>query len=880
MAVVPSETVTFLFTDIEDSTKLWGHNPEGMARALRRHYSILRDAIERNRGTVFKTVGDAFYAAFTHAPDAVASACEALIGLNQEPWPQDCVINARMALHTGVSEMRDGDYFGPALNRVARILSAGWGGQALLSQATHELIRDHLTNGIGLRDLQEHCLKDLLHPERLYQLVIPGLNNDFPPLSTLTSIPNNLPIQMTAFIGREAEVQEVCNLVLREQVRLVTLHGPGGTGKTRLALQVAAELLNRYSDGVFVVRLEGVPDDGLVPAVIAQVVKVKEAGGVSVAAAVQDYLRDKQMLLVLDNFEQVVEAGSYVAELLGTCAQLEILVTSRISLRVSGEYQYNVPTLATPDPNISLRLTELRRNDSVALFLERAQSVSPNLRLNEENAAAIAEICRRLDGLPLAIELAAARTRLFPPAALLARLDHRLSILTSGARDLPERQQTLRAAIDWSYDLLPPEEKELFSRLAVFAGGFTLEEADAVCSGSDARHIDVVDGVASLLDKSLLREYASRGLEPRFGMLHTVREYALERLGSNGSSEALLRSFATHFRDVVEAAEPGLRSSHPDPWLEQLDDEYDNLRAALDWTRGHDAVLFLCLSARMWRYWFARNRLAEGRRWLEEALGTDADDPLHRAEALRGAGDIAQTQGDYPAGIQYLEGSVALYRTIAERHGLAGALYSLAWIKTDQGDYERAVALHNESLSIYREIDDPWGIAAALDSLAWAAIFHQDRIRSATLHTESLALARKAGDRWTEANSLAGLAWVATLEGRYDEALQLHSQSLTLRQQLGIKLVVAYGLEGIAAIAWIQGQAERASRLWGAAEALREAIGAPLAPFDLSLYQGFRPDESTRDSEAWTDGRSMALDRAIEYAFDENALKPAATAMA
>jgi predicted ATPase/class 3 adenylate cyclase len=505
VASPPTGTVTFLFTDIEGSTKLWEDNAPAMQAALARHDELLRWAIEERGGYVFKTVGDAFCAAFPTAPDALETALESQQRLLEEQWSQmSGPLKVRMALHTGAAEERDGDYFGPAVNRVARLLSAGHGGQVLLSAASQEMVRDQLPAGAALIDLGERRLKDLFRPERVFQLIAPGLPPEFPPLKTLEARPNNLPLQPTPLVGREREVEEICKRLRSEEVRLLTLTGPGGVGKTRLALQAGADLLEDFGDGVFFVSLATITDPELVSSAIAGPLGVKESAQQSLMESLKSYLHHKHLLLVLDNFEQVLEGAPLVGELVGACPKLKVLTTSRTPLSLYGEHEYSVSPLALPDPHQPPSVERLTQYEAVRLFIERAQAAKVGFSVRDENAPAIAEICHRLDGLPLAIELAAARIKLLPPEAMLARLGNRLKLLKGGARDLPERQRTLRGTLEWSYMLLDEGEKTLFGRLSVFAGGRTLEAIEAVCDAEGDLGVEVLDGVESLVNNSLL----------------------------------------------------------------------------------------------------------------------------------------------------------------------------------------------------------------------------------------------------------------------------------------------------------------------------------------------------------------------------------------
>ncbi len=502
MVNLPTGTVTFLFTDIEGSTQLWEQHPTAMQAALAQHDAILRQAIEANGGYVFKTVGDAFCAAFPTAPEALNAALETQRALNKtsevletsEVWP----LRVRVGLHTGAAEERDHDYFGPTLNRVARMFSAGHGGQTILSLATYELVRDHLPSGAALRDLGEHRLKDLTRPEHIFQLLAPDLPADFPPLKTLDAWPNNLPVQLTSFVGREKEMAEIKQQLAplvpsgrggggEGRVRLLTLTGPGGTGKTRLSLQTAADLLDAFANGVWLVELAPLADPALVPQTVATALGVREQQGRPVQATLTDYLREKKLLLILDNCEHLVEACASLADaLLHACPGLKILASSREALGIAGEAPYRVPSLAIPDPRHLPPLETLTQYEAVRLFIERATTALPAFTVTNDNAPALAQICHRLDGIPLALELAAARVKLLRVEQIAARLDDRFRLLTGGSRTALPRQQTLRALIDWSYDLLSEPERALLQRLAVFAGGWTLEAAEAVCSEQKA----------------------------------------------------------------------------------------------------------------------------------------------------------------------------------------------------------------------------------------------------------------------------------------------------------------------------------------------------------------------------------------------------------
>src|SRR5215211_5247743 len=649
VASPPTGTLTFLFTDIEGSTRLWEHDAPAMQAALARHDELLKSSIEDHGGYVFKTVGDAFCCAFPTASDALEASLQTQLRLLSSEWEQNGPLLVRMALHTGAAEERDGDYFGPPVNRVARLLSATHGGQVLLSLPAQELVRDQLPAGTSLRDLGEHRLRDLFRPERVFQLHAPELPSEFPPLRTLDAYRNNLPLQPTPLIGREKEVSEVCNLLRHDETRLLTLTGPGGIGKTRLALQTAADLLDDFSDGIFFVPLATLTEAELFLPAVAETLGVRETGEQPLVESLKDYLHERRLLLLLDNFEQVLGAAPTVTEMLAGAQGLKVLATSRMPLGLYGEHEYAVPPLSLPDVRHLPDIATLSQYEAVSLFIERAQAAKAEFEVTSESAPAVAEICVRLDGLPLAIELAAARIKMLPPRAMLQRLSSRLKFLTGGARDVPERQRTLRATIEWSFALLDEGEQLLFGKLAVFSGGRTLEAIEAICDADGDLPVDVFEGVSSLLDKSLLRQEEGPGGEPRFVMLETVHEFAREKLGQSQEAEEIKRVHAQYFLTLAEEAYPELKGANQLEWLERLEAEHDNMRAALSWaSERKEAEVALRLGGALWRFWSVRGYYSEGRRWLQEALSMDGrGSPGSRAMALAGAGSLASVQGDY-----------------------------------------------------------------------------------------------------------------------------------------------------------------------------------------------------------------------------------------
>jgi predicted ATPase/class 3 adenylate cyclase len=587
---LPRGTVTFVFTDVEGSTRLYEQRPDAMREAMARHDAVVEQSVGANAGRLVRPrgEGDSRFAVFPRATDAAAAARDIQLALAAETWPTPLPIRARIALHTGEADLREGDYYGSEVNRCARLRALAYGGQVLLSQATYVLIRDALPSGVGVRDLGEHRLKDLQRPEHVFQLVLPNLPSDFPLLKSLDALPNNLPGQLTSFVGREREIKQVKDLL--QGARLLTLTGPGGTGKTRLALQVAAELVDQFREGVWFVDLSSLADPGLVVQAMARTLSLRDTGERPGRELLRDYLREKDLLLILDNFEQVIEAASLVKDLLVNAPQVKFLITSRILLRVAGEQEYEVPQFMLPDPGHLPSLEQLSQYEAVRLFIERARAYKSAWTITNENAPAVAEICYRLDGLPLAIELAAARVRLLPPRQILAQLDSRLTFLKSPARDLPTRQQTLRGAIDWSYNLLSAEEQDLFRRLAVFVSGSTLEAIHAVCGPGEAG--DVLTGLESLMDKSLVRQSDERG-ESRFTMLETIREYAAERLNADPETDrATRRSHATYFADKTQSQWERLTGEGRETAVAELASDIENIRTA-------------------WRYWVAERNLAE-----------------------------------------------------------------------------------------------------------------------------------------------------------------------------------------------------------------------------------------------------------------------------
>jgi predicted ATPase/class 3 adenylate cyclase/Tfp pilus assembly protein PilF len=920
VASPPTGTLTFLFTDIEGSTKLWEQDFSSMQVALARHDEILRSAIEERGGYVFKTVGDAFCCAFPTAPDALEAALDTQRRLLSSEWEQTGPLKVRMALHTGAAEERDGDYFGPPVNRVARLLSAAHGGQVLLSLPTQELVRDQLPGGTSLRDLGEYRLKDLFRPERVFQVLAPELPSEFPPLRTLDAYRNNLPLQPTPLIGREKEVSEVCDLLRHDETRLLTLTGPGGIGKTRLALQAAADLLDDFSNGAFLVPLATLTQAELLLPTVAETLGVRETGEQPLDETLKAYLHERRLLLVLDNFEHVLGAAPTVTGLLAGAPGLKVLATSRAPLGLYGEHEYAVPPLSVPDVRHLPDLKTLSQYEAVRLFIERAKSGKVDFEVTDENAPAVAEICVRLDGLPLAIELAAARIKMLPPKAMLQRLTSRLKFLTGGARDLPERQRTLRATIEWSYALLDEGEQLLFGRLAVFSGGRTLEAIEAICDAQGDLPVDALEGVSSLLDKSLLRQEEGPNGEPRFVMLETVHEFAREKLEESAEAEEIKRAHAEYFLALAEEAYPELRGPDQLEWLEKLEAEHDNMRTALSWAMERkEAELVLRLGSTLSWLWSVRGYHSEGRRWLEEALAIEGRvSPEVRAMALAGAGVLASEQGDldraqqaceeglelleheareaseaklnllaflgwvawqreeHDKATELFEEGLALSREMNDTWWLANSLSNLATVSHSQGHSERATELYEESMDLFREQGDKQSLTYCLTNLAMVACSQGDLRRAAQLTEESVALQRELGARGDVALGLCNLGWIALLQDDLGRAADLYRESLSLSWEIGLNPLVQSALEGFACLAGAKGEAERAVRLWGAAQTLHEIKGIlrdtdflDEADVRISAVRSGMGEEVWE--EAWRKGRTMTLDEAVSYALEEEA---------
>jgi len=683
---------------------------------------------------------------------------------------------------------------------------------------------------------------------------------------------NNLSENFTPIVGRKKEIAEIKSLLSQKEVRLLTMTGIGGTGKTTLAKAVARDSLKEFADGVFFVELGAITNPELVASTIAQPLGLKEAGGKLILEALKDYLREKQILLVIDNFEQVVTAAPQIAELIAAASRLKILITSRALLHLSAEREYVVPPLAVPEDSADISLAELSRYEAIKLFVERARSAKPNFILSEENARSVAIICSRLDGLPLAIELAAARVKILSPQAILPRLENRLKLLTGGGRDLPARQQTMRGAVEWSYDLLDEDEKVLFRRLAVFAGGFALEAAEAICD-YDSLGIEILDVISSLIDHSLLVQKEQADGESRFRMLEVVREYALESLEASGGAEATCRSHASYFLALGEEAELHLKGSESVKWLNRLEDDHDNLRAALRWSLVNDAEIVVRLAVAIRLFWFLHSHLTEGHSWLKAALERGSDDTTNevRFKLLNVLGTLARFQGDYETARKAYEEGLASSRAANDLRQIAESSSGLGLVVYQQGDLIAARKFIEEGLTISRKLDDKFGIAAYLNSLGDIARTAGDDAAARPLFEEALSVSRQLGNKQFVSTILTNLGAVTFGEADFTAARSHFEEALEKAQELGNRVAISYSLDGFAALAAGNGKSELATKLAGAAEQLRESIGFEIEPADsrfrdayLSELRASLPEEVF--SNAYKQGRKLKPEEAIALA--------------
>ncbi|MEP7135675.1 MAG: tetratricopeptide repeat protein [Chloroflexota bacterium] len=808
---------TFLFTDIEGSAKLWDQSPEKMKAALQRHHEILQEAITSNGGAVFQIVGDAFCAAFPTVLSAISAAMIAQQGLYQEQWDLPFPMRVRMGIHTGEAEQTSdnpllGGYASnQTLNRVARILSAAHGGQILLSLATTDLIKDSLSPNTELRDMGEHHLRNLIHPEHFFQLNISGLPSDFPPLNTLTHR-HNLPIQMTSFIGRENEKREIEEAINHH--RLVTLTGSGGTGKTRLSLQVAEDLFKQF-EYLWFVELAPVSNPDNIPQTILSVIGLSEQQGKTTQELISGYLQDKKTLLILDNCEHLIEACATISySLLNHAPELKILASSREALGVKGEKIWHVPSLSLPDLNHLPEFDELVQYEAIRLFTERATLVKPNFTATKENASAIAQTCSRLDGIPLAIELAAARIKALSVDQIAARLDDRFRLLTGGSRTALPRQQTLRATIDWSYNLLSEPERALLRRLTVFSGGWKLEAAESVYSeaGSD---LDAFDLLSQLVDKSLVSQNDSR-----YRLLETTRQYAHEKLLDSGEDQALRNRHLSYFLDLAKQADKEIHGPHQVEWLDILETEHDNYRAALDWciTSGNfESALYLIGSfSDLGRFWSVRGYFSEARNWFNK-VSTSPDItlyPLAYATALNGISFIAFLQSDFVTAHTLAEESQRICEPLGKdgELGLAGALLAigLATLNWDNATIARVKTCFEQAAAIYQAHGYQWELAFALFRQGVVARICSNHAKAQLFLEDSLRIFRKLDDAFGLGRVYREMGSLFSEQGDYHQARRMYEQGLSYDKKLHFQHAMSTSLDTLGILCRMQGDYDQA----------------------------------------------------------------------
>jgi predicted ATPase/class 3 adenylate cyclase len=919
---LPAGTVTFLFTDVEGSTRLLRElGTDRYAHALAEHRRILREAFSAHGGVEVDTQGDAFFVAFPAAPEAVRAAAQAVEELSSGP------IQVRIGIHTGTPHVAEEGYVGVDVHRAARIAAAGHGGQVLVSASTAALLSSD-----ELHDLGDHRLKDLTKSQRLYQLVIPGVETEFPALKTLENSPTNLPTK-TPLIGREEELAQTADLLRADEIRLLTLTGAAGTGKTRLALHLAADLLEEFPEGVFVVELAATRDPSLVLPTIAETLAVRELPGQSLEETLAEYLHERRLLLLLDNFEQLLAGAPSLAELLAAAPHLKLLVTSRAPLRLAAEQEYAVQPLELPDAEHLPGVTALSEYEAIALFVERALRVRADFEVTSQNAPAVAEICLRLDGLPLAIELAAARVRALTPQTLLPRLEQRLKLLTGGRRDAPARQQTMRGAIDWSYTMLSEPQQRLFSRLSVFVGGCDLDAAEVVCDFDGRLGFDVLEGISTLIESSLLVEQDDPRGEPRYSMLETIREYADEQLKASDETDALRRRHAEYFSALLH--ERGERTMHyhaptegdertmtgqeislQDMPEERAQRELPNLRAALQWTfdKGELELALRLAVVASWG-WALSSAYTEGRAWVARALNeTEHLQTLERGRALFWLAEFAGWQGDYRSAETFNERARALFDQHDDQIGVFRSHLGFTQFEVSLGDLERAKGALEQARRIAESLSDDREWAFFYFKAAQVEGLSGDYGQAQGLLENGLQLCRKLGaPRRTWVNQLINLGWfalaqhnfararaaldeylaedsgktplgiataqvnlgeVALHEGDREEAALRFREALALAREAGAKRTIAGAVYGLAAVAAIDGDAERSARLWGVADAITQSTDAPVATDDQFIVERYL--ESARSTlaadvhrRARDEGGSMSLDETLAYALEQ-----------
>jgi predicted ATPase/class 3 adenylate cyclase/tetratricopeptide (TPR) repeat protein len=840
----PSGTVTFLFSDIEGSTQLWEHQPNWMEGAFARQEAIMRSAMVRHGGYVYKMIGDAFQVAFSTAREAVNAAIEAQRDLQAENWGGSEPIQLRMALHTAVVEEREDDYVGPQLNRVARLLGVGYGGQVLMTRAVHDLVIDDLPPEVTLIDLGEHRLKDLIRSEEVFQISAPGMSNHFPPLKSLSNLPNNLPLPVTSFVGREKEISEVKRLLTAS--RLVTLTGPGGTGKTRLALQVANELLEDYPDGVWFVELAPLADPALIPATTVGALRINTAPGLPRQQALFEYLRSRKLLIIFDNCEHLVEsAAEFIEELLRDCSGLQVMATSREILGVPGEVNFRCPSLSVPDLHKLPASIDACTSEAMKLFVERATSADPTFQPSPQNIRLIAQISARLDGIPLAIELAAARMRMLSIEGIASRLDDTFRLLTGGSRTALPRQQTLRASIDWSYTLLSPQERCLFLRLSVFSGGFSLDAVENICAdptiqSSQTEPVlsedlvlleqeEIFDLLTQLVDKSLVQVTSDTEYEPRYRLLETIRAYARERLFESGKARFVRNRHLAYYMLLAEESQPYIRGKDQARWLDLLEIELDNMRNAMEWALSGQTAAGLRLASALRWFWHIRGYAQEGVEWIERLLAVektavqsivDQDERAKRendvnrllinADAMSTAGILMDLHYDVERGLPLLQESLAICQKLGKRGRLNAAVNKI-YMSNSQLSMEERHRHLTEAILVLREEKDLFHLSEALMFMAHLDFDKNENEGARPYLQESLALREELQDLDGLGITYTDMASIEFRAGNYAKAAELFERAKGYFEQVKNKRLISYMQSSLGSIALIQGDYQTAT---------------------------------------------------------------------
>lgn len=868
MPELPSGTVTFLFSDVEGSTRLLEEFPEAQRSALIRHGELLRGAISAHDGFVFETIGDGYYAVFTRPGDAVAAALKAQLDLQAESWGEIGQLRVRMALHSGAVESQGQRYYGAPLYRCARLLALAHGGQVLLSAATAQLVRGLLPADATLRGLGTHRLKDLAAPEEVFQLIHPGLADDFGPLHSIETIPTNLPIQLTSFVGRDHEMTELMELLRTN--RILTLTGAGGVGKTRLAMQTAADLVDRYPDGVWLAELAPLSDPALVAHEVASSLGVHEQQGRPLTQTLVDYLRSKEALLVLDNCEHLLEASAQLVDALArSCPGVQVLATSREALGVAGEVDWRVPSLSLPDPGGETAADRLLECESVRLFVDRARAAVPSFRLTDDHAVAVADVCCRLDGIPLAIELAAARVKVLSAEQIASRLDNVFALLTGGNRLALPRQQTLQAMVDWSYDLLSEPERRLFNRLSVFAGGWTLEAAESICGGDGV--FDVFDLLARLVEKSLaLAE--DHGTEIRYRLLEPMRQYAAEKLRASGEDTRLQDRHLEWFVAFAEQAEPHLDGADAGTWMGRMETDLDNIRGALRWSsrEGESGEAALRIAAALFYFWYLELPPREGRAWLENGLKNSPIAPRVRMRALSAASFLTAYLGDPPAAEPLAQEALAIARELDDRWAIPWLLHLLGRIEYLQWNAVGARRFGNESLAAARDHGDPGLRAHALHLLGLAEHIDGHFREARAAYAESYLIRQEIGSIWTGI-VLQLMALAAHNLGDHAQAREELLRSMEYFEELPHGGLNGQPLAQFSAMAAANEQYERAVRLAAFSIALSDVVGMlPIPLVQKALDEGLERSRQALTLEiynaAWAEGSVMSRAQAMAEA--------------